>query len=96
MLLIKGVLNPQISPDGTSKYIRNAVGIRQDGRAVFVISDDAVSFGRLARFLRDNQGCDDALYLDGAVSSLWIPSQHRRDDRAALGAMIVVTEKAKP
>lgn len=95
MLVIHGALNPQISPDGTSKYIRNAVGIRHDGTAVFVISDDAVSFGRLARFLRDDLGCDDALYLDGAVSSLWVPSQGRQDNRAPLGPMVIVSAKAR-
>lgn len=95
MLVIHGAYNPQISPDGQSKYIRNAVGIRHDGTALFVISDDAVSFGRLARFLRDNLGCDDALYLDGAVSSLWVPSQGREDSRAPLGPILVVSAKVK-
>jgi uncharacterized protein YigE (DUF2233 family) len=40
------------------------------GRAFFMISNDAVSFGRFARFLRDGLGCPDILFLDGSVSSL--------------------------
>jgi uncharacterized protein YigE (DUF2233 family) len=60
--------------------------------AVFVISDDAVSFGRLARFMRDRLSCREALYLDGAVSGAWIPSK-RMDNRAPLGPMIVVLRR---
>lgn len=95
MLVINGAFNAQISPDGASKYIRNAVGVRKDHVAVFVISDEVVSFGRLARFLRDDLDCDNALYLDGAVSSLWVPSQGRRDNRAPLGPLLIVTAKAR-
>lgn len=90
MLLIGGKLTPPISEDGPSRYIRNAVCVLSPKDAVFVISDDAVSFGRLARFMRDTFKCRDALYLDGAVSSAWIPSLKRMDDRAPLGPMVVV------
>jgi uncharacterized protein YigE (DUF2233 family) len=93
MLVIDNRLNPQIGADGPSKYIRNAVGIRDPHTAAFVVSDTPVSFGRLARFLRDGLQCPDALYLDGAVSSLWIPSSGREDDKSKLGPMIVVSNK---
>jgi uncharacterized protein YigE (DUF2233 family) len=44
----------------------------------------------LARLLRDSLGCRDALYLDGAVSSLWDRPAGRRDRRAELGPMVLV------
>ena len=47
--------------------------------AWFVISEEPVSFGRLARCFRDGLGCRNALYLDGAVSSLWDRPAGRRD-----------------
>ena len=90
MLLIGGNLTPPISEDGPSHYIRNAVCVLTPKDAVFVISNDAVSFGKLARFMRDALKCRDALYLDGAVSSAWIPSLKRMDDHAPLGPMVVV------
>jgi uncharacterized protein YigE (DUF2233 family) len=90
MLLIGGKLTDAISQDGPSHYIRNAVCVLSPKDAVFVISSDAVSFGRLARFMRDTLKCRDALYLDGAVSSAWIPSLKRMDDHAPLGPMVVV------
>lgn len=90
MLVIGGKLHPGIAPDGASHYIRNAVGIGKDVGTVFVISDEPVSFGKLARFLRDGLGCRDALYFDGDVPSLWAPSLNRRDVRKPLGPMLVV------
>ena len=93
LLVNGGALHPQIAPDGPSTLIRNAVGVRDAHTAIFVISNTPVSFGRLARFFRDELGCRDALYLDGAVSSLWVPSQGRRDNKALLGPMVVVLNK---
>ncbi|HEX3675632.1 MAG TPA: phosphodiester glycosidase family protein [Rhizomicrobium sp.] len=93
MLVIDNAFNPQIAADGSSRYIRNAVGVRDAYHAVFVISDAPVSFGRLVRFLRDGLHCPDALYLDGAVSSLWNPSSGRQDEKSRLGPMVVVSNK---
>jgi uncharacterized protein YigE (DUF2233 family) len=89
MLVIDGKLHPAFDHDGTSLHIRNGVGIGEDGQPRFVISQDAVSFGKLARFFRDQLKCGDALFLDGAVSALWEPPD-RRDVTVPLGPMIVV------
>ncbi|HZZ37215.1 MAG TPA: hypothetical protein VFE03_15950 [Caulobacteraceae bacterium] len=43
--------------------------------------------------MRDGLACPDALYLDGAVSSLWTPELGRRDGRTNLGPMVVVLAK---
>ena len=89
MLVIAGKLHPKFDADGTSRYIRNGVGIGPGGRALFVISDDEVSFGKLARFFRDALKCRDALFFDGSVSALWDPASQRRDITVPLGPMIV-------
>lgn len=90
LLVWRGAFNPHVAPDGISLQVRNAVGVK--GRdAYFVISEGPVSFGRLARFLRDDLGCPDALYLDGAVSALWAPSLKREDPAAGLGTFVVVS-----
>lgn len=93
MLLINGSLAPQIAPDGPSKNLRNGVGLRNPREAFFAISEDEVSFGKLARFFRDEMGCKNALYFDGVVSSAWIPSIHRQDAGALLGPMFVVSSR---
>jgi len=90
MLVIDGKLNPSFDADGTSRYVRNAVGIAPDRKPLFVITTDVVSFGKLARFFRDRLKVRNALYLDGSVSSLWDPSNGRMDDFVELGPLIVV------
>ena len=95
MLVIDGKLHPKIAANGASLHVRNAVGIDGRGRAHFVISDVAVSFGRLARFMRDRLKCPNALYLDGSVSALWDPAAGRLDRTVPLGPLIVVEKAAK-
>ncbi|MGH6950774.1 MAG: phosphodiester glycosidase family protein [Vitreimonas sp.] len=93
MLVIDGRLHPRFAADGASRLMRNGVGARDGRTAYFVISGGFVSFGRFARFFRDELGCTDALFLDGSVSSLWAPSLGRTDDDHALGPMVVVMDR---
>lgn len=93
MLVIDGELHPEFSEDGPSRLIRNAVGIDERGRAHFVISTAPLSFGKLARFYRDELDVDNALFLDGNVSALWNPATDRMDAGAPLGPFIVVEKK---
>ena len=90
MLVIDGKLHPAFDRDGTSKHFRNGVGIGPDGTPVFVISADPVSFGKFGRFYRDDVKAKNALFFDGAVSSLWDPAAHRMDSHAPLGPIVVV------
>jgi uncharacterized protein YigE (DUF2233 family) len=94
MLVIAGKLHPRIETDGPSLKLRNGVGIDAQGRAHFVISDEPVSFGKLARYFRDGLKCPNALYLDGSVSSLWDPDHGRVDGGPPLGPLIVVEKVA--
>jgi uncharacterized protein YigE (DUF2233 family) len=89
MLVIDGEVNPRFSQDGSSRYVRNGVGVDADGVAVFAISDTPVSFGRFARLFAGPLGCRNALYLDGSVSSLWDPANGRMDSLVPIGPMIV-------
>lgn len=95
MLVIDGSLHPKIDPDGPSERIRDAVGVDDKGRALFVISDMPISFGRLARFYRDELKVKNALFLDGTVSSLWDPASGRLDNGFPIGPLIVVEKRAK-
>jgi uncharacterized protein YigE (DUF2233 family) len=70
MLVIDGAIHSRFEPDGASRYTRNGVGIDGHGRAVFAISREKVSFGKLARLFRDALHSKNALYSDGVVSAL--------------------------
>lgn len=94
MLVVDGKLHPRFDLDGPSRYVRNGVGIAPNGKAVLVISADAVSFGKFARFFRERVKARNALYFDGSVSSLWDPAAGRMDDFTDLGPMVVVFRPA--
>lgn len=93
MLVIGGKLHPEIRDDGPSRTIRNGVGVDAKGRAHFVISAAPISFGKLARFYRDELKVKNALYLDGSVSQLWNPATGRLDRGAPIGPILVVERK---
>lgn len=93
MLVIAGKLHPRIDSDGPSQKLRNAVGVDRQGRAHFVISEAPISFGKLARYFRDELHTPNALFLDGSVSSLWDPTMHRVDGGPPLGPLIVIEKK---
>jgi uncharacterized protein YigE (DUF2233 family) len=93
MLVVDGKLHPDIKHDGPEKLLRNAVGVDQEGRAHFVISNAPISFGKLARFYRDELKVKDALYLDGTVSQLWNPATDRLDTGDPIGPIVVVMKK---
>lgn len=93
MLVVDGRLHPEIRPDEPSRTIRNAVGIDERGHAHFVISAAPISFGKLARFYRDELKVKNALYLDGSVSQLWNPATGRLDTGAPIGPILVVERK---
>ncbi len=95
MLLVDGELGEAISANGNSRAVRNAVGVDADGRAHFVISSSAVSYGELARYMRDELAVTDALFLDANSSSLWDPATGRLDD-GRTGPILVVSKKAAP
>jgi uncharacterized protein YigE (DUF2233 family) len=92
MLVIEGKLHPGFDPNGESLNIRNGVGACGKSIAWFAISDEPVSFGRFARLFRDELGCPNALFLDGAVSSLW-EAGARQDIRAPLGPIVAVFKR---
>jgi len=95
MLLIGGERHPDIAEDGNSLAIRNAVGVDGDGAAHFVIADAPLSFGKLARFFKEELGVADALFLDSNSSALWDPATGRLDQGRA-GPIIVVSRKDAP
>lgn len=93
MLVAGGKLHPELQDDGPSTRIRNGVGVDAQGRAHFVISETPLSFGKLARFFRDELQTPNALYLDGGVSALWDPASDRLEKGAPIGPLLVVEHK---
>ena len=92
LLLQGGKYHPKVNPDSPNLHIRNGVCV-SDGVVHFVISDEPVRFYDLASLMKEVLGCQDGLYLDGAVSKLY----HQTGDgwssrlgRKPLGSWLVV------
>ena len=93
MLVIDGALHPRFLPDSQSRYLRNGVGTTDDGdQAVFVISNDAVTFHEFGSFFRDYLNLPQALYFDGKISRLHAPMVGRSDFGFQMGPMVAVVE----
>ena len=74
MLIIDGQIHPKLTKGSKNFHIRNAVGILPNGHILFVMSKDKINFYDLATFFKE-QGCQNALYLDGFVSRTYLPSE---------------------
>jgi uncharacterized protein YigE (DUF2233 family) len=89
MLVIDGKLHPKLLPGSDSTYIRNGVGVSEDGsRAVFAISNEVVNFHSFARLFRDDLGLPNALYFDGNISRLYAPELDRHDAGFPMGPIV--------
>jgi prepilin-type processing-associated H-X9-DG protein len=88
MLVINGKIHPKFSPNGTSRKLRNGVGIDEQGKVTFVISDNAVTFWEFASLFKDDLKAKNALFFDGSVSSLYAPEINRYDGFLPLGPMV--------
>ncbi|MFW5633317.1 MAG: phosphodiester glycosidase family protein [Erythrobacter sp.] len=92
MLVTGGELHPDFEDNGPSRAVRSGVGVDRQGRAHFVIAEDEVSFGRIARLFRDELETPEALMLQSGNSALWDPASGRLDQGRA-GPILVVEEK---
>ncbi len=91
LLVHQGQVNSSLNPQGSSRLIRNGVGIVSANEVVFAISDDPVSFYEFASLFRDKLRCAEALYFDGNVSSLFAPALGRNDQHVPVGPIVAVT-----
>lgn len=98
LLLDEDRSNKNISMGSSNYNIRNGVGIINENEAVFIISEDGVTFYDFNLVFR-MVGCKSALYFDGFVSRMYINDKYPQ--RAPvfndnnLGPMIIVYPKKK-
>jgi len=72
MLVIDDEIHPAFRDGSKNVHIRNGVGLNAKGDMVFVISNRRTNFYSFASLFRDELGCENALYLDGAISEMYI------------------------
>ncbi|MEQ1318465.1 phosphodiester glycosidase family protein [Acinetobacter guillouiae] len=91
MLLINGEINPIFVKNSDSLKVRNGVGIKNN-QLYFVISRGKINFYNFADILKSQLKTDQALYLDGSISSAFIPQVKRNDQTYDLGPMFIYSE----
>ena len=75
MLVIENAIHPKFIQGSNNLHIRNGVGILPSGNIIFAISTTKINFYDFASFFK-NKGCQNALYLDGFVSRMYLPSKN--------------------
>ncbi|NBV05213.1 MAG: hypothetical protein EBS08_06085 [Cytophagia bacterium] len=93
LLVVNGQINraKAFAPKSSSKTVRNGVGIRKDGRVVMAISNRPVNFHEFALYMQQ-QGCVNALYLDGGISAMHCPRLGHFGKGRNLGPLLAVVE----
>jgi len=93
MLLIDGAYHPAFKKGSQNVNIRNGVGVTADGkRLIFAISEDPTNFYDFALLFK-HFGCVDALYLDGAISRVYMPEKGRKDLNGSFASIITLIQK---
>jgi uncharacterized protein YigE (DUF2233 family) len=98
LLLINGKVHRAFAYNSKNVNIRNGVGIRDVGKnkkMVFVISDQPVNFYDFAIVFKDILGCNNALYLDGAISMMYVENQNKKSGNlgGSFGPVISISKK---
>lgn len=90
LLLQNGSINPNLIPESKSKKIRSGVGLQNEHKIYFAISNDDINFFDFASFFKNNLNCSDALYLDGVISRVFIPEIERDEKDGDFASLFVV------
>lgn len=88
MLVNNGIINSNFTKGSVNKNIRSGVGIDQNGNAIFVISNIEVNFYDFAELFLKTLNCKNALYLDGTISRMYLPSLQRNQKGGDFGVII--------
>lgn len=92
LLVIDNKINSSFGEDSQNKYIRSGVGIDMEGNVIFAISNQPVTFYEFASFFKKQLNCNNALYLDGAISEMYVP-EYRENTKEKFGVIIGIVEK---
>ena len=80
LLIHEGSIHPALNPSSLNRYTRNGIGIKRDGRICFGFFETPCSLHQMATaFLKE--GCESALYLDGAICGIVQGDREINSDR---------------
>lgn len=91
MLVLNRRINPIFMVESTSLKIRNAVGIK-DQVLYFVLTEQTVNFYTLASFMQNELKLEQALYLDGSISAIYLAEKDINTQSSPFGPMLAYIE----
>ena len=71
-LVINGKIHDKFARASSNKKIRSGVGLISSKKVVFIISQTEVNFYDFALLFKDVYNCSNALFLDGAISMMYL------------------------
>jgi len=92
LLVHGGDIHPEFNASSTSKKIRSGVGVTKEGVIIFAISKAPVTFYEFASLFLAKFKCPNALYLDGDISSFYVPGM-KDPGLHAFGPIFGIVEK---
>ena len=86
-----------LNHNSRSKHIRSGVGIMQNGKVVFLISETPTNFHYFTTVFKNIFGCSNALFLDGAISKMYLKNSNSKElaggAGGGFGPMFAITKK---
>jgi uncharacterized protein YigE (DUF2233 family) len=92
MAVIKGKIHRKFKKGSNNLNIRSGVGVLNN-RMIFIISNSKCNFYDFASVFLNYFGCKDALYLDGAISLMYLSDISPNETGGDFGPIISVIEK---
>jgi uncharacterized protein YigE (DUF2233 family) len=92
VLVSNSKIHAQFMYGSANINIRSGVGIPNDDRAIFLISDRPVNFYDFSMIFLYFLNCSDALYLDGAISKMYFNTDKAMPE-GTFGPMISILKK---
>ena len=94
MLVNNNEHHPAFNHGSSSRKIRSGVGIMPNGKLVFLISNRSITnFHDFATIFKDIFGCENALFLDGAISKMYLKNNNPKTIGGNFGPIISVINK---
>ena len=95
MLVIDGKMHDKFMSGSLNKKIRSGVGIIGPKKVVFIVSQTEVNFYDFASLFKDVYHCPNALFLDGAISMMYLRDINPSATDGNFCTLISVTKKVR-
>ena len=94
MLLINGDHHPALNHNSSSDKLRSGVGIMENGKVIFIISNSSITnFHDFSTIFKELFGCENALFLDGTISKMYMKDKNPNELDGNFGPIISITKK---